>query len=114
WLTSPRNPNGRGNTEIVKPLASGRDLACRPIDAWIIDFQDLSESDAALYQAPFEHLVEAVRAPRLQNRELRTAGNWWKFRRSGAALRELIGPLSRYVATPLVSRHRIFRWFATP
>ena len=37
------------------------DLTRRPADKWIVDFGDtMSETDAALYEAPFAHVAEHV------------------------------------------------------
>lgn len=61
WLKLP-NPNGRPNSDVLRPWANGQDLASRPSDTWIIDFgTDMSETDAALYEAPFAHVLTHVK-----------------------------------------------------
>ncbi len=60
FMLEPSNPNGSSNSEILKPYWNGDDLTGRPRDCWLIDFPlRLTESEAALYQGPFEFLREA-------------------------------------------------------
>ena len=55
WLKLP-NPHGRPNSDVLRPWANGMDVTRRPSDTWIIDFGvDRPDSDAALYEAPFQH-----------------------------------------------------------
>jgi len=111
WLTMPLNPNGRPNADVLKPTVSGIDLARRPLDRWVIDFGTRSEAEAALYEAVFAYAVASIKPVRAGNREARTAANWWHHRRSGADLKLAIAPLERFLATGLVSKHRIFSWY---
>ena len=55
WLRLPANPNGRPNSDVLKPWINGMDLTRRPAGKWIIDFgaRTMSEADAALYEEPF-------------------------------------------------------------
>ena len=47
------NPNGRPNTDVVRPWVNALDIARRPRDMWIIDFDmNMSEYDAAQYERP--------------------------------------------------------------
>ena len=65
WLCLPANPNGRPNADVLKPWMNGMDLTRRPAGKWIVDFGDcMSESEAALYEAPFAHISRDVRALR--------------------------------------------------
>jgi hypothetical protein len=89
------------------------DIMRRWSDTWLIDFSGMSEVDAALYQAPFEHVAASVKPIRTGNREPRTAARWWLHRRSGEEIRRALSGLSRYLATPLVSRRRVFVWLPT-
>jgi len=38
WLTAPLNPNGRPNSDVLKPRITGSDIVRRPADEWVIDF----------------------------------------------------------------------------
>ena len=53
WLTLPLNPNGRPNSDVLKPWRNGMDVTRRDRDMWIIDFgTEMSEHQASLYEAP--------------------------------------------------------------
>lgn len=110
WLQLPSNPNGRPNSDVLAPMLSGNDLLKRPSDTWLIDFGGRSAEEAAMFEPVFKHAENSIRASRTSNREARTALRWWQHRRSGTELRAKIGGLPRFLATALVSKHRLFRW----
>lgn len=110
WLTQP-NPNGRPNSDVVRPWANGMDITRRPSDTWVIDFGvGRSESEAALYEMPFAHVLEKVKPARTGNRDARADKSWWLFQRSRPELRQAINGLERFIATSMVSKHRFFVW----
>ncbi|MCL2524948.1 MAG: N-6 DNA methylase [Betaproteobacteria bacterium] len=110
WLRQP-NPNGRPNSDIVKPRYNGLDLARRYDDGWIIDYgTSISESDASLYEGPFAHVLEHVKPVRDKNQDKNRKTHWWRFGRTGEDLRQALKGLHRYIATPHVSKHRLFVW----
>ncbi|TXT22766.1 MAG: hypothetical protein FD134_2387 [Gallionellaceae bacterium] len=112
WLKLP-NPNGRPNSEVVRPWANGMDITRRASDTWIVDFgTDMSEADAALYEAPFEYVVQHVKPVSEKNRDKVVARNWWRHARPRIDMRIALKGLPRYIATPHVSKHRIFVWIA--
>ena len=104
------NPDGSSNRDVLKPWVNARDTTSRPRRMWIIDFGDMTLEEAALYESPFEYVNTHARSMRQKNRESRTRNNWWHFRRSGDDVRTAICALPRYVATPRVSKHRLFVW----
>ena len=55
-LLSPTNVNGRPNSDVVRPVASGIDLVQRPREFWTIDFGLMSLQEAAQYERPFEYV----------------------------------------------------------
>lgn len=108
WLSLP-NPNQRSNAEVVRPSWNGLDVTRRPRDTWIVDFGcTLSESDASLFEKPFAHVVEHVRAEREQNNRAQYRTYWWRHGEPRPALREALRGLRRYIVTPEVAKHRIF------
>lgn len=110
WLPLP-NPNGRSNSEVVRPWYNGLDATRRNRDFWIIDFGvDADEQTASFYEAPFRYVTEHIKQARVGNREARTDENWWLLQRSRPAFRQAIAPLIRYIATPRVAKHRLFMW----
>ncbi|WP_232229758.1 DNA methyltransferase family protein [Polaromonas glacialis] len=105
WLLQP-NPHGRPNSEVVKPWRNGQGLAKRPTDTWIIDFgSEASEFEAVLFEAPFTHLQRVVKPERMK---ANLTEKWWLHERPRGAMRIAMLPLSRYVATVRVSKHRYF------
>ena len=114
WLKLPANPNRRPNSDVLKPWSNGMDVTRRPQDKWVIDFgHEISEADAALYEAPFAYLLEHVKPARQQNRVEILRMFWWRHRRFVADLWQALGGLSRYIATPRVAKHRLFVWCDT-
>lgn len=110
WLTKPLNPNGKGNAEVLFPLLNGADITRRPSDRWIIDFGEMNEVNASLFEAPFLHVVLHVKPERDQNRDRQRRENWWKLGRSGTDLKAASRLVSRAVFSPRVSKHRMFVW----
>lgn len=106
WLAAdPRN------AEVVKPFSMGTNLAKRPLgqpDRWIIDFGDRLLEEIEAYPSPFRQVVDQVRAERQSNREQVMREKWWRFKRTNAAMREALEPLSRFFAVPEVSKWAIF------
>ena len=108
-LAAPPNPNGRPNSDVVRPCINGLDIMRRPRGLWIVDFgAALSEENAALYEAPFEYVRGRVKPVRERSRT--TRAEWWLFERPRPEMRAALASLSRYIATPLVSKHRAFAW----
>ena len=111
WLRMPANPNGCPNSDVLKPRVNGMDLTRRQAGTWIIDFgEDMEEADAALYEAPFAHVLEHVKPLRLRQRREKRRRFWWRHGESHSGLWRAIGVLPRYIATPTVAKHRLFVW----
>ena len=110
WAKLP-NPHGRSNLDVISPWANGLDVARRLSDTWLIDYgNQLSEMDAALYEAPFNHVLLHVKELRQNQRDEKRKVYWWRLGRSGAAIRQALAPLARYIATPMVAKYRLFVW----
>ncbi|PDW02185.1 class I SAM-dependent DNA methyltransferase [Candidatus Viridilinea mediisalina] len=109
-LRAPLNPNGRPNTDVVRPVASAVDLVQQQRGKWTIDFGLLPEDEAALYEAPFEYVRTHVYPVRMQASRVKYAGNWWQYARPRVEMREALRKHQRYIATPGVAKHRIFVW----
>jgi hypothetical protein len=56
WLSMPQNPNGTSNRQVIRPVRADGKLVGRPLDRWVIDFDDIVLNDAAMFEAPFGHL----------------------------------------------------------
>jgi len=111
WLHLP-NPNGRPNSDVLKPIYNGNDITKHWIGNWVVDFgPTMTEQEAALYEAPFAWVDEHVKPARLGNREASRANYWWRHGRSRPELRSKLEHLSRFIATPETAKHRFFVWF---
>lgn len=111
WLTAPSNPDGKKNAAVLKPYWNGIDLVRRPRDSWIIDFGiGTAHNDAAFYELPFKYVEEVVRPTRVGNKIEWLRTNWWLLWRPRPEMRTAIAPLKRYLATPEVSKWRVFSW----
>ena len=111
WLRLPANPNGRPNADVLKPWVNGMDLTRRPAGKWIVDFGwDMAEADAALYEEPFRHARERVWPMRERNRRESYRVHWWRHVEPRQGKWRALDGLPRFIATPTVSKHRLFVW----
>ncbi|MFD2376356.1 class I SAM-dependent DNA methyltransferase [Ottowia pentelensis] len=114
WLALP-NPHGQSNADVLFPLINGIDITRRNRDGWVIDTgESMSEQDAALYEAPFQHIVLHVKPVRAQNNDRIRRTFWWRFGRNGEQLRAALKAIPRYINTPRVAKHRLFVWQQMP
>ena len=111
WLRLPANPNGRPNADVLKPWLNGMDLTRRPAGKWIVDFGwNMAEREAALYEEPFQRAKEHVWPMRQRNRRESYRANWWRHVEPRQGMWKALDGLSRYIATPTVSKYRLFAW----
>ena len=109
-LASP-NPDGRDNADVVRPWMNGDDVAGRPKNLWIIDFPPGTPlEEAELYEEPFEYIAEHVRPGRTRNSVRLRRERWWLHGVPAQTMRQALGTLDRYLVTPSVAKHRLFRW----
>jgi type II restriction/modification system DNA methylase subunit YeeA len=110
WLRQPLNPNGRANSDVLKPWLNAMDAIRSGGDKWTIDFGwTMTAMDAALYEAPFRYLADVVRIGRAEQREQYRA-HWWRHVRPRPDMWQALRGLNRYIATPTVSKHRMAVW----
>jgi type II restriction/modification system DNA methylase subunit YeeA len=110
WLMSP-NPNGRPNSDVVRPLWNGQDLTGRWEGRWVVDFGPaMSEDDAMLYEAPYQHVLLSVKPVRILNNRKSRAEKWWRHGEARPAMRKALCGLGRYISTSEKSKHRFFVW----
>jgi type II restriction/modification system DNA methylase subunit YeeA len=110
WLRSP-NAHGKPNIEVLKPWVNATDMMRRSRSMWTIDFGvNTSINEAACYELPFEYVKTEIYPIRSINRRKSYAEKWWLYVEPRPAMRRALRPLKRFIATPLVSKHRIFVW----
>jgi hypothetical protein len=108
------NPTGLPNSDVVRPYFNGNDLNKRSREQWTIDFGvDTSLETAAGYAAPFEHVLQNVKPERDKNRREAYKTRWWLYAESRPAMRTALRAHSRYLATCMVAKHRLFVWLPT-
>jgi type II restriction/modification system DNA methylase subunit YeeA len=110
-LAAPVNPNGRPNSDVVRPWYNASDITGRPRGMFIIDFGvDKSEEAAALYELPFEYLLQHVYDERMGNNREAYRDKWWIHMEPRPEVRDAVNGLKRFIITPRVSKHRLFCW----
>jgi len=109
-LDAPLNINGRPNSDVVRPVASGVDLVQATRSMWTIDFATLPADKAAEYELPFEYVNTHVRPIRTEGRRAQYGQRWWQYGRPRVEMRRAMNGKARYIATPAVSKHRIYTW----
>ena len=111
WLRLPANPNGRTNADVLKPWLNGMDLTRRPAGKWIVDFGwTMSEAQSALYEEPFRWVRARVHPIRQENPREARRKYWYRHFEPPKRMWQALSDLSRYIATPQVSKHRLFAW----
>jgi hypothetical protein len=77
---------------------------------WVIDFGPVPESQAALFELPFDYTAKYVKPIRSTNPRPNRRDKWWIHGETGAGWRKATENISRYIATSQVSKHRFFVW----
>ncbi len=110
WLLAP-NPNGKPNSDLLKPWLNGGAIVKRLSPAWIIDTgTDLKLADFALYEKPYAHAFQNVKPQRDKNKREHRRLNWWLHAETCPGMRKEINGQLRFLTTPRVSKFRIFDW----
>lgn len=113
-LLAARNRDGRSNADVIRPWLNGFDIVRRPRGMWIIDFgTSMPREQAECYEAPFEYLTQHVLPERSLNRRDAYRDRWWLHVEPRSGMRAALEPLKRYLATPTVTKHRLFVWIGS-
>jgi type II restriction/modification system DNA methylase subunit YeeA len=111
WIALPLNPNGRPNSDVLRPYFNGMDLTRGERGIWIVDFGvGMTMEEAALYEAPFQYVVANVKPKRVNQRS--TISQWWLHERPRPEMRAALKTLKRYIGTSMVSKHLFFSWIS--
>nr|WP_240898473.1 DNA methyltransferase [Agromyces luteolus] len=95
------------NSDVIRTYLSGEDLNQRPDSSPsrnVIDFNDLPESAAAAYKAPFARVQELVRPERASNKMKERREKWWQFGSRAPALRRAVKDFDDVLAIARVSK----------
>jgi len=114
-LVSQPNPNGRPNSDVVRPWVNGSDVTKRIRAMWIVDFCcDTAKKTAAGFEQPFRVVRERVYPERKNNRRAAYAERWWIHVEPRPAMRRAVDSLERFIVTTRVAKHRVFAWSSNP
>jgi len=113
-LASSGNPNGRPNSDVLKPILNGQDVLNRKLQRWLIDNAEKPLDEASQYEQPHKFVVDRVKIERDKNRDKWLRENWWKLQRVRTEMRAAIAKVSRFIALPRVAKHRVCVWFTWP
>jgi hypothetical protein len=105
------NPHGKPNSDILKPWLNGTAIVQRPDRQWIIDCGvGMPLEEFRLYDMPHQHVLAYVKPERDKNKRDVRRLNWWLHAETAPAMRNSFSHIPRFLATPRVSKHRIFTW----
>lgn len=107
-LAKSGNPNGKPNSDVITRYLIGDDVVGVPQDRFIINFTGMTETQASMYEAPFDE-IQTVKLHR-QHMDGTEKKKWWIFARPRPAMLKRLNGLTRYIATPRVAKHRLFVW----
>jgi hypothetical protein len=97
------------NSDVVRPVESAIDLVQKNRRVWTLDFASLPLEAAAKFEKPFAQVKETVFPVRSKNTR-QTNTEWWQYERPRVDMRKAMAGLLRFIATPGVSKHRIYVW----
>src|ERR1035437_9414996 len=63
-----------------------------------------------LYEPPFEYVKDHVEPTRSKVRRKSYSEKWWLHVEPCSGMRAAIEGLGRFIATPTLSKHRLFAW----
>jgi hypothetical protein len=94
---------------VIRPYLNARELMQVRQERWVIDAFGYTEPGLReAWPTVWQHLYDHVKPERDQNRDAQRKRDWWLFGRSNTKLRAALEGLPRYIATPRVSKHRVF------
>lgn len=103
--------NGCRPSTVIHPWYNGLDITRRPRAMWLIAFPEaMSESEASGFEGPFRIVENRVKPERATNRRVLYAERWWIHAEARGGLHESLKERGRYLATPRVTKHRLFAW----
>ncbi|MDQ3586575.1 MAG: class I SAM-dependent DNA methyltransferase [Acidobacteriota bacterium] len=115
FLKDSGNPHGKPNSDVLFPYVNGLDVTRRNRHVWVIDFGDRRLlAEASLYSDPFERITLSVKPERQKANQAKAREGWWLHWNPRPEMNAAIQKVSRFIATPRVSKHRLFVWLEAP
>jgi hypothetical protein len=110
-LYAKGNPHRRMNSDVIRQWVNAKDITSRSRQMWSIDFGvKTTEEEAALYEMPFQYITQHVKPFRAKAKSSCRGIPWFLHLWPRPEMREAIWNKKRYIATPRVSKHRVFVW----
>jgi hypothetical protein len=105
------NPTRLPNSNVVRPILNAFEITKRAQPRWVVAFDPGSQVEAAsLYEEPMRFVEETVRPIRIKNNRKTYRDHWWIHGEARPAMLQALHSLPRFLATPRVSKHRVFVW----
>lgn len=100
----------RTNSFVLRPWANGKDITGRARGQWIIDFGiNMAQEEAAGFDAPFEHVQNAVKPQRDKTKYAPSSSYpYWQLWNPRPDMRKRLSGIAHPIATPRVTKHRLF------
>ncbi|WP_232727811.1 DNA methyltransferase [Acidovorax sp. 69] len=111
FIVTPQEADALGHAPLIRDYRNGRDLADKPRGVMVIDAFGLdAETLRKQYPAVYQWLAERVKPERDLNNRAVYRDNWWIFGEPRKELRPALAGLSRYIATVVTAKHRVFQF----
>lgn len=107
-LREPKNAHGESMSAVVRPYLVADDITTRPLDRYIVNFGERVQSDAALFERPFEAIAN-VQLNRAQMADAK-GYPWWQLWRPRAEMFAALRGLTRYISIPRHAKHHLCVW----
>jgi hypothetical protein len=105
------NPNLKANSDVLRPILNALEITKRTEKRWLVSFPpDGTFEDAVGYAAPMDFVRTKVLPVRSRNHRKAYRDRWWLAGEARPAMQQALAQLPRFVATPRVSKHRLFVW----
>ena len=95
----------------IRPYRNGRDLTDGPRGLFALDMFGLtSEQLRSTYPAIFQWIQTRIKPTRDQDPRASHRINWWIFAEPRKEMRKALHGLTRYIATVMTAKHRVFQF----
>ena len=109
FLVTPEEAANLEADTPIKDYRNGRDLTDRPRGVKVIDlFGHAADEVRRRWPATYQRVLETVKPERDKNNRASYRDNWWIFAEPRSEWREASRGLSRYIATPMTAKYRLF------
>ena len=106
---------GRDENEVlqerIRHYRNGKDFTDRPRGVYVLDLYGLTEQELIRqWPALYERVFTLVKPERDINNRKQRRDMWWLFGETRPGMRLAVNGLTRYIATAVTSKHRLFQF----